>query len=148
MAYKWTDQETIQAYLESAGNLVIGGDGNITRRTAEHFENDAVFEITTVLSAAWQGIESFDTTTAPDELKNMAAKLAASRLGLLRVSAGLGDSPKWVEAYRSEVLAQAMRMVINFETVVIKGATQREGITVAELLIKVKQREFVPQPPA
>ena len=148
MAYKWTNQETVQAYLESAGNLEIGEREEITPRTAEHFENDAVFEITTVLSAAWVGIEEFDTTTAPDELKNMAAKLAASRLGLLRVSAGLGDSPKWVEAYRSEVLAQAMRMVINFETVVIKGATVREGITVAELLIKVKQREFVPQPPA
>lgn len=148
MAYKWTDQKTIQAYLESAGNIEIGEREEITPRTAENFENDAVFEITTVLSAAWEGLENLNTENTPDDLKRMAAKLAASRLGLLRVSAGLGDSPKWVEAYRSEVIAQAMRMVINYETVEIPGTTRREGLTVSQLLLKVKQREFVPQPPA
>ena len=148
MAYKWTDQETIQVYLESAGNLEIGENKQITPRTAEHFENDAVFELITVLSAAWEGLENLGTGNTPDDLKRMAAKLAASRLGALRVSGGIGNLPKWVEAYRSEVLAQAMRMVINNETVEIQGATRREGLRVDELLIKVKQREFVPQPPA
>ena len=148
MAYRWTDQETIQGYLESAGNITIGANEEITPRTAELFENDAVFEISTVLSAAWTGIEDLDTTTASDDLKRMAAKLTASRLGLQRISGRLGESPKWVESYRSEVLAQAMRMVINFETVEIPGATRREDATVAKLLVKVKQREFVPQPPA
>ena len=147
MAYKWTDQETIQAYLESAGNLRIGEKEQITPRTVELFENDAVFEITTVLSAAWQGLEAFNTENTPDDLKRMAAKLAASRVGSLRVGGTTGDLPKWVEAYRSEVIAQAMRMVINFETVELPIATKREGITVAQLLLKVKQREFVPQPP-
>ena len=148
MAYKWTDEKTIQAYLESAGNLQIGANNEITPQTAELFENDSVFEISTVLSAAWTGIETLDTTTTSDDLKRMAAKLTASRLGLHRVSGGLGESPKWIESYRSEVLAQAMRMVINFETVEIPGATRREDATVAKLLVKVKQREFVPQPPA
>ena len=148
MAYKWTDQATIQAYLESAGNLRIGANEKILPLTAENFENDAVFEITTVLSAAWQGLENFDTENTPDDLKRMAAKLTASRLGLQRVGGGVGESPKWVEAYRSEVIAQAMRMVINFETVELPIATRREGLTVAQLLLKVKQREFIPQPPA
>ena len=148
MAYKWTDQDTIQAYLEAAGNLQIGEGCPITPRAAEYFENDAVFEIITVLSAAWQGLDNLTPDNCPEDLRRMAAKLTASRLGLQRVSAGLGDSPKWVESYRSEVIAQAMRMVINFETVEIGDLEKRDGITVERLLLKVKQREFVPQPPA
>ena len=147
MPYKWTNTTTIQAYLSAAGSIEIGENQEISETAAELFENDAVFEITTVLSAAWTGIEDFDTTSTPDDLKRMAAKLTASRLGAQRVGGGLGELPKWVESFRSEVIAQAMRMVINFETTEIEGATRR-NVSVADLLLKVKQREFVPQPPA
>ena len=147
MAYKWTDQDTIQNYLASAGNIAIGANEEIKPAAAELFENDAVFEITTILSTAWEGIDA-DDFDPPDDLKRMAAKLAASRLGVLRVSGAIGQTPKWVETFRSEVIAQVMRMVINFQTTVIEGATRRTDVTFDELLIKVKQREFVPQPPA
>ena len=152
MAYQWADQATIQAYLSDAGNLTIGADGQILPETAEVFENDSVFEIRTILSAAWTGLRSLDKTNTPSDLKRLVSKLAASRLGGLEISGRIGESPQWIERYRSEVIAQCQRLVINFSTVDlfegIDTVAIREGITVAELLLLVKVREFAPEPPA
>ena len=152
MPYQWTDQETIQSYLIPAGNLCIGENREIEPSAAENFENDSVFEIRTLLSAAWTGIQTLNDQNTPADLKRMAAKLTASRLGGLRTSGRIGESPQWIERYRSEVIAQAQRMIINFKTVdvfdAINTITIRQDVTIAGLLLLIKQREFAPQPPA
>ena len=56
MDYKWTDTETIQAYLDTvSANLTIGSSDDLSATAAVLHENDGVFEITTILSAAWEG---------------------------------------------------------------------------------------------
>lgn len=143
MAYKWTDTETIQRYLDAAGgNLKIGGNNDFSEDSAELFEKDAVFELTTILSAAWEGIEELAMADVPDDLKRLAAKLTAARLGTVRVGGTLGQLPEWINSYRNEVFQQTRSMTLNYQTVDIKGATKRE-VSLADLLLLVKQREDV-----
>ena len=76
MAYKWTDTETIQAYLDAASSTMrIGGNSDFSVATAELFENEAVFEITTILSAAWSGIENLTADTVSVDLKKYGCEV-------------------------------------------------------------------------
>ena len=143
MAYKWTDTETIQAYLDTvSANLKIDSSDELSAAAAVLHENDVVFEITTILSAAWEGLEKLGVSDVPDDLKRLAAKLTASRLGTARVAGTLGQLPEWIRSYRHEVFQQARFMVINFKTVEIQGATRR-NVDISELLLTAKPREDV-----
>ena len=142
MDYKWTDTQTIQSYLDAVGSIKIGGDAEISENSAQLYENEAVFEIVTILSIAWQGIQQLGVADISDDLKRLAAKLTASRLGVARVGGTQGQLPQWVHEFRRDVFQQARFMVINKDTTEIKGATARD-ITMGEILLKVKQREEI-----
>ena len=142
MAYIWTDTESIQNYLSAGSRIVIGtGKDQVPVSSAEIFENEAVDEITTILSAAWSGVYDLDTTTASRTLKWMAAKLAASGIAVVNIGGSLADMPKWVSQYRSDVIGQASRMVVNFGTVQMpESCSLHENLDIGELLFKVKLR--------
>ena len=132
----------IQTYLDAVGEIRIGGNEEVSETSAELFENESVFEIQTILSAAWDGIEQLAISNVPDDLKRLAAKLTASRLGTVRVGGTLGQLPEWIRSFRHEVFEQVRFMVINYETVEITGATKRD-VSIADILLKVKQRENI-----
>ena len=142
MDYKWTDTQTIQSYLDAVGNIRIGGNSEISENSAQLYENEAVFEITTILSIGWEGIEGLATADISDDLKRLAAKLTASRLGVARVGGTQGQLPEWIHEFRRDVYQQARFMVINNKTTEIQGATVRD-IPIGEILMLVKQREEV-----
>ena len=63
MPYLWTDQTTIQSYLDGNGTIQIRDDDtaeatnvvkNFAKSTAERLENESVFEIATLLSMAFE----------------------------------------------------------------------------------------------
>lgn len=142
MAYKWANKETIQLYLDAVGNIRIGGSDEISEMSAEVYENEAVFAITSILSIAWDGIQTLASADISDDLKRLAAKLTASRLGVARVGGTQGQIPAWVHEFRSDVFEMARFMVINNETTEIKGATRRD-IPISKILMLVKQREEI-----
>ena len=142
MAFRWTDKDTIQAYLDMVGEIKIGGNEEISEASAELQENDAVFRITTVLSIGWEGIEALGAADISDDLKRLAAKLAAAGLGTARVGGTQGQLPEWIHEFRRDVFEQARFMVVNNKTTEIKGATRRE-IPLSEILVLVKQREEI-----
>lgn len=140
MAYRWTDTEMIQTYLDAVGSIRIGDNNELSEASAMLFENEAVFEITTLLSAAWDGIDKLSPADISVDLKRLAAKLAASRLGTVRVGGNLGQLPEWVRSFRHEVFEQVRVMVLNFQTVEITGATKRD-VELSYLLLVLKRRE-------
>ena len=142
MAFRWTDTEMIQTYLDAVGEIKIGGNEEVSETSAEIFENESVFEIQTILSAAWEGIEQLANSDVPDDLKRLAAKLTASRLGTVRVGGTLGQLPEWIRSFRHEVFEQVRFMVINYETVEIHGAAKRD-VQLHDLILKMKQRGHV-----
>ena len=142
MDYKWTDTQMIQSYLDAVGSIRIGGDSEISENSAQLYENEAVFEITTILSIGWEGIETLAAGDVSDDLKRLAAKLTASRLGVARVGGTQGQLPQWVHEFRRDVYQQARFMVINAETTQLKGATLRD-ISIDKRLLRVKQRDEV-----
>ena len=142
MAYKWTDTQTIQTYLDAVGKIRIGGNDEISEMSAQLYENEAVFEIITILSIGWDGINTLSAGDVSDDLKRLAAKLTASRLGVASVGGTQGQLPEWIHEFRRDVFQQARFMVINKDTTVIVGATPRE-ITMDKILMMVKQREEV-----
>ena len=142
MAYKWTDTEEIQAYLDGYESTVIVGaevtdEGNFPVATAEKLENDAVDAIETILSLAWE-------TPLPTDfplLQRMAARYTAGTIVRMRTGSALGDTPEWAREYRDEVLAQATRMLLNHNTVEIAGATKRQFVDTARIFLLAKTRE-------
>ena len=142
MDYKWTDTQTIQSYLDAVGSIRIGGNSEISENSARLYENEAVFAITSILSIAWDGIQTLAAAEISDDLKRLAAKLTASRLGVARVGGTKGQLPAWVHEFRSDVFEMARFMVINNKTTEIKGATRRD-IPISEVLMLVKQREEI-----
>ena len=142
MDYKWTDTQTIQSYLDAVGKIRIGGNDEISENSAQLYENEAVFEITTILSIGWDGINTLAAADVSDDLKRLAAKLTASRLGVARAGGTQGKLPEWIHEFRRDVYQQARFMVINKETTEIKGATPRD-IPISKILIHVKQRDEV-----
>ena len=142
MDYKWTDTQTIQSYLDAVGSIRIGGNSEISENSAQLYENEAVFEIKTILSIGWEGIEGLAAADISDDLKRLAAKLTASRLGVARVGGTQGQLPEWIHEFRRDVYQQARFMVINNKTTEIKGATVRD-IPLGEILMHVKQRDEV-----
>ena len=81
-------------------------------------------------------------TVCPSYLSILVAKLAASKIATVRLGASLSRLPNWVRVYKNEVNAQMQRWMLNAETAVLPGLTFREGIDMAELLIKIKTREM------
>ena len=142
MPYIWTDTQSIQNYLSAGSRVTIGsGDDEVPELSAMAFENEAVDEVTTILSAAWDGVYDLTDTTASRTLKWMAAKLAASGIAVVNIGGSLADMPKWVSQYRSDVLGQAYRMVVNFDSVNMpESCVLRDGLDIGELLFKVKMR--------
>ena len=114
----------------------------ISENSAQLYENEAVFEITTILSIGWDGIPTLAAANISDDLKRLAAKLTASRLGVARVGGTQGQLPQWVHEFRRDVYQQARFMVINKDTTEITGATPRD-IPLGEILMHVKQREEI-----
>ena len=140
MAYLWTTTDMIQKYLDIDSTMKIGddSDGNFSVGSAEVFENDSVYEIKTMLSAAF--------SIVPDDnvdLERMAAKLTASKIGTSRIGSGIGNVPDWTIRYKNEVFSQLIRMLINHNTVNIEGATKRDDVNLADILILAKVREQV-----
>ena len=142
MAFQWTDKETIQLYLDAVGDIQIGGNSEISDASAEIYENDAVSEIVSILSIGWEGVESLTSANASTDLKRLAAKLTAARLGTARVGGTQGQLPSWVTAFQQQVFGQVRFMVVNNKTVTITGVTRRD-IPVHEMLILVKAREDI-----
>ena len=142
MDYKWTDTQMIQSYLDAVGQIRIGGNEEISENSAQLYENEAVFEITTILSIGWEGIEGLAAVDISDDLKRLAAKLTASRLGVARVGGTRGQLPEWIHEFRSDVFEMARFMVINNKTTEIEGATRRD-IPISDILVLVKQREEI-----
>ena len=142
MPYQWTNKETIQKYLDLDGTIVIGEEGgeekgNFSEDTSEIFENDSVYEIETMLSAAWEIPLPTDNT----DLSRIAAKLTASKIGTSRVGSSIGKIPDWTDRYKNEVFSQIIRMLVNNNTVNISEATKREDVSIADILILAKVRE-------
>ena len=142
MDYKWTNTTLIQTYLDAVGAIKIGENKELSELSAKLFENEAVFEISTILSVGWEGIEALTAADVSDGLKRLAAKLTASRLGVAHIGGTQGQLPEWIHEFRRDVYQQARFMVINNKTTEIKGATARE-IPLGEILMHVKQREEI-----
>ena len=62
MGYLWTNQSTIQSYLDGEGSIQIRSDDdpvdgdpveNFTRAASERLENESVYEVATLLSLAY-----------------------------------------------------------------------------------------------
>lgn len=142
MPYIWTDTETIQNFLSAGSRIEIGdGTDDVPETSAQLFENKAVDEISTLLSAAWDGVYDLDASTASRTLKWMAAQLAASSIAIVNIGGSLASMPSWVSQYRSDVLGQASRMVINYETVSMpESCTLHNDLDLEELLLKIKLR--------
>lgn len=139
MAYIWTDTDTIQSYLSAGSRIKIGEQ--IDEDTAMLFENASVDEISTILSAAWDGVYDLDSTTASRTLKWMAAKLSAAAIAITQVGGAVAALPEWSKTYRTDVLGQADRMVVNYETVEMPAScTLRDDLDLGELLMKIKLR--------
>ena len=82
MAYKWTDTETIQAYLDTVStNLTIGSSDELAEAAAVLHENDAVFEIATILSAAWEGLEKFGVVRCAGRLETACREVDGIAIG-------------------------------------------------------------------
>ena len=79
MPYLWSDQETVQSYLDGEGRIQIRSDDeaqaedvvkNFAKATAQKLENESVFEIATLLSMAFlpvtTGADLPDSLTVDD----------------------------------------------------------------------------------
>ena len=139
MTYIWTDTATIQNYLSAGSRITIGEQ--VSEDTAMLFENAAVDEISTILSAAWDGIYDLDSSTASRTLKWMAAKLTAAAIATTQVGGAVANLPEWAKTYRTDVIGQADRMVVNYETVRMPpSCVVRDDLDLGELLMKIKLR--------
>lgn len=149
MPYLWTDTPTIQAFLDIDGTVQIGDpntdppEGNLSESSAEVFENQAVFEIRTLLAIAWEDSQTLNQANTPADIKRLAAQLAAGKIATVRFGTSAGEIPEWVKSYKNEVFAQLQRMIINYKsnTIFDNILTMRDNISATEILILVKTRE-------
>lgn len=142
MPYIWTDTESIQSYLSAGSRITIGtGSDEVPESAAHIFENEAVDVISTILSVAWDGVYDLTDTTVSRTLKWMAAKLAASGIAVVNIGGSLTDMPKWVSQFRSDVMGQAYRMVVNYKsTDMPDSCSLRDDLDIGEILLQVKMR--------
>ena len=146
MPYLWTDTQTIQNYIGNATIDIGDGDSDTySTASAEQHENDAVDEISALIGIAWEGLGSLTSTNAPGVLKRMAARLAAAKIGISVVGSALGDMPGWCVLYRKEVFSQIRRTLLAWETTDLSPLTKRAGVTLQDVMIKGKIREFEEQ---
>jgi len=142
MPYIWTDITTINFYLDSDSTIVVGdvgvNIGNFSDTASELMENDAVFNIETILSITWCRPLPTDNL----DLQRMAAKLTAGMIGLTRVGSTVGTQPSWAQVYKNEVFAQCIRMVMNAETMSLKDAQLQKPLPpIQDRLIRSKLRD-------
>ena len=143
MPYLWTDQETIQAFLDADGTIQIGtGEDNFASNTAETFENQSVFEVKTMLSIGWNSVNSLTQSNIPADIARLVAQLTASRIATIRIGTTGGTVPQWVKSYRNEVFAQLQRMLVNHKTeTVFEGILTPKEISLTDILLLIKSRE-------
>ena len=149
MPYTWTDTETIQSYLDADGTIQIGNTstdpptGNFTEGSAETFENQAVFEIRTLLAICWEETNTLTESNTPADIKRLAAQLTASKIATVRIGTAISDIPEWVKSYKNEVFAQVQRMLLNHksDTTLASTLTVREDINTGTILLLMKTRE-------
>jgi len=143
MPYLWTDTETIQNYIGNATIEIGDTDAdNFSTASAQQHENDAVDEISHLIGIAWSGLETLTPENAPGVLKRMAARLTAAKIGVSVVGAALGDMPGWCILYRKEVFSQIRRMLLSWKTTNLSPLTVRSDVTLQDVMIKGKIREF------
>ena len=142
MPFLWTDVETIKNYIGNS-TIRIGDDETDTFSTdkAMLHENDAVDEISDLISIGFDGVESLTETTVPDTLKRMAARLAAAKIGISVVTGAIGTAPGWCVIYRSQVYSHIMRLLLARNTANLAPLTARRAVSDEDVLIKAKQRE-------
>ena len=178
MDYLWTDQQTIQSYLDGEKSAVqIQREGeelnvvkNFSRNGSMQLENEAVFEVATLLSMVFEsdtkdadtsvtgeidvsvfgdtplgfkpvGNTALTGTFCPRYLSLLAAKLTATKIITMRLGASLSSLPNWVRVYKNEIYSQIQRWVMNADTASIKGLTVRPDYDTAEVLVRMKIRE-------
>lgn len=141
MPYMWADTQMIQLYLSAGSGLEISASG-VPETSAQVYENEAVYEISDILSAAWEGLDALTTGTCPVRLKQMAAKLTAARIATLNVGTALAKLPLWVDAFESQIHSQCIRMALNHKTIDLgQNLTVREDVDPGDLLILTKIRQ-------
>jgi len=145
MPYLWTDTQTIQNYIGNDTIEIGTDDGDFPMVSAEQHENDAVDEISHLLGIAWAGFGTLTSENAPGVLKRMAARLAAAKIGVSVVGAALGDMPGWCILYRKEVFSHIRRMLLAYKTTDLSPLTLRSDVTLQDVMIKGKIREFEEQ---
>ena len=179
LKYLWVDQGIIQSYLDGEGTIQIREDDeveaddiakNFAQVTATSLENEAVFEIATLLSMVFDadttyavggGTEDVETgvygntplgykqvddimtagTACPEYLCLLTARLTASKIATVRLGSSLSTLPNWVRAYKNEVYAQIQRLAVNAKTASMKGVSVRADFDLADVLLKMKTRE-------
>ena len=176
MAYLWTEQSVIQSYLDGEkSSIQIQEEGqpvdvvkNFARDTAIQLENEAVFEVATLLSMAFiadpsnadtageidvdvlgdsplgfkpEGDSATPGTYCPRYLSLLTAKLTASKIATVRLGSSLSSLPNWIRAYKNEIFSQIQRLVVNSDCVSVKGLQLREDFDLADVLMRMKTRE-------
>ena len=142
MPYLWANTEMIQGYMGNSTIRVGGTNTNFEEASAMLYENEAVDEVSTLIGIAWDGLGDLTASNAPGTLKRMAARLAAAKIQTAAVGSALGALPAWCVLARKEVFSQLRRMLIAHETTDLSPLTKRPGITLQDVLIKAKIREF------
>ena len=180
MAYLWTTTAEIQAYLDSEGTIQIDtqeppdepGLGEMdkgetfTAESAQQFENEAVYEISTFLSMAYEsdssavgntdqtdisiygdtplGLKSEasgeEAPVCPKYLRLLSAKYTAAKIAMVRIGASLGSLPNWIREFENDVFGQLRRLVINAETACPTGLKCLPDFDVGLTLVKMKTR--------
>ena len=178
MPYLWTDQQTIQSYLDGEKSAIqIQPEGveldvvrNFSRNGAIQLENEAVFEVATLLSMVFEsdtvgadpsvttevdvsalgdtplgfkpvGNTALAGTFCPRYLSLLAAKLTATKIITMRLGASLSSLPNWVRVYKNEIYSQIQRWAMNADTAGIKGLSVRPDYDTADVLVRMKIRE-------
>lgn len=114
MAYSWTDQTTIEYYLNQESDLTIGDTetDKISTARAQEFENHAVDEIKSLLDPLYDLPLAGNNTV----LDRLAAKLAAAYIGQDRTGTDFGEeSIVWTSSFQIDVYNRLAAIVLNHE---------------------------------
>ena len=126
------------------------------------FENEAVYEVATFLSMAFESKSSDEdarsvysgtplglgpegttvqgVTECPRYLRLLVAKYTVAKITMTRMGSSLARLPNWTREFENDVFAQLRRLVINAETAGVPGLRMRDDYDITEILIKMKTR--------
>lgn len=167
MAYLWTQTSEIQNYLNECGTIKISDDNDddVSESTAQQFENEAVYEIATFLSMAFEsnseslsdaaksiysdtplGLKAIgapantEGEVCPTYIRLLVAKYAMTKIAMMRLGSSLATLPNWVRQSENDIFAQLRRLVINAETASFQHLRVVGSYDMHEILIKMKTR--------